>query len=225
MQIDEQLNEVLNNFSQINASIVFKPGNVVSTIKPSKAVMAKAKVTNAFDSTFAVYNLSQLLQLLSLYENPEMDILDTHMLIRQGTEVTRFTFCDPELVATPPDDAGLEKLASIAAEGEIKFTLSNDALTRLRKFAATMGSPEIAVTGDGENIYIEALNTKNSADNTYRAKVGETSDKFRMVFLCENLVFLPRDYEVQIAARGLAYFKTDDVEYWVAAESNSQFGE
>lgn len=219
MKIDEQLTEILNNFSQINPSIVFKPGNVVSTLKPSKSVMARATINSQFEKTFAVYSLSQFLQVLSLFENPEIDVLDNHMRIKQGTEFARYTFCEPSLIATPPDTEVV--LKSI----DIEFDIGNDAFLRIRKFAATMGSPEIAVTGDGESIFIEALNTQNSSDNTYRYRVGETTSKFRMIFLFENLNMLPRDYHVQIWAKGLAYFKAKDVEYWVAVEDNSTFGE
>ena len=215
MQFDEKMNEVLTNFSQINSSIVFKPGNVVSTIKPSKAVFAMATVSNQFDKTFAIYNLNQLLALLSLCESPEIDILDNHMLIRQGSETVRYTFCDPDLVITPPE----KKLTLPSVD--VEFSLPNATLSRVRKFAQTMSSPQIAVTGDGETIYMEALNTDNSADNVYRIKVGKTTNKFRMVFMQENLDFLPRDYNVQISAKGLAYFEASDVEYWVAVEQNT----
>lgn len=214
MQLDEHLNEVLNNFSQINPSIQFKPGNIVSTLKPSGAVLAKATVNEQFTSTFAVYNLAQLLQILSQCENPEITVLDNHMLIKVGDDVTRFNFCDPNLIATPP-----EKELTLPSV-DIEFTLSNEGLSRLKKFAAILGSTEIACEGDGKNIYLVACNVKNSAENTFRTKVGETSKNFRLVFMHENILFLPRDYIVEISKQGLAKFKADDVEYWVAAEEN-----
>lgn len=219
MKIDEQFNEILNNFAQINPSIVFKPGNVVSTLKPTKSVMARATVNSEFDKTFAVYSLNQFLQVISLFEDPEIDILDNHMSIRQGTERAKYIFCDPELIATPPDKA------PILPSDDVVFSLTNDALTRIRKFANTILSPEIAVSGDGENIYMETLDTKNSSANTYRYKVGTTTSNFKLVFLSENLNILARDYAVTISSKGLAHFAAADVEYWIAVEANSTFGD
>lgn len=217
MKIDEQLTEVLNNFAQINPSIVFKPGSEVSTMKPTKSVMGKAKVNNQFDSTFAVYSLSMFLQVISQFESPSITVLDSKMRIKDLEREVDYTFCDPKLIVTAPDK-GI-KLPTV----DVEFNLSNEAFTQLRKFAAILGSPEVAVVGDGESMYITALNTKNSSDNQFRRRIGETKHSFRLVFLVENLTLLPRDYHVRISSKGLSHFEATDVEYWVAVEANSTF--
>jgi hypothetical protein len=217
MKIDEQLNEVLNNFAQINPSIVFKPGTEVSTLKVTKSVMGKAKVKNGFDNTFAVYSLSQFLQVLSQFKNPEITVLDTKMQIQEGDVQVDYTFCDPKLIMTPPEKDII--LPSV----DVEFDLPNDSFEQIRKFAAILDSPEIAVVGDGEGMYVSALNVKNSADNVFRRRIGSTSHVFRLVFLVENLTLLPRDYHVKISAKGISHFSATDVEYWVAIESSSTF--
>lgn len=213
MKLDEQLDEVLNNFAQINPGIQFKPGNVVSTIKPSGAVLAKATVNEQFDSTFTVYDLHQLLAVLSQCENPDVTIMDNHMMIKVGSDMIRFNLCDPDLIATPP-----QKNINFPSI-DVSFTLTNETLARLKKFAAIMGSKQIACEGDGTNVYLVALDIQNSAANTFKTKVGKTDKTFRLVFMYENFVFLPREYEVEMSKAGLAHLKSNDVEYWVAAEN------
>jgi hypothetical protein len=48
-----------------------------------------------------------------------------------------------------------------------------------------------------------------------------------MIFKIDNLKLLPRDYEVRVSAKGLSHFKskTNDIEYWIAAEQSSKYGE
>ena len=221
MKFNEHLSEILNNFAQINPSIEFKAGNVISTLKPSGAILAIAQVDEGFDSSFAVYSLIQLLQILSQYDDPNITILEKKMLIGQGSgnEVATVNFCDPNLIATPPKkDITLPSV-------DVEFELSNDNLVRLKKMAAILGSTEINCEGDGQDILLVACNIKNSAENTFRMKIGTTTHKFRFVFLHENYTFLPRDYSVQISKAGLAHFKATDVEYWVAAEEIGTFFE
>jgi hypothetical protein len=54
--------------------------------------------------------------------------------------------------------------------------------------------------------------------------VGETEDKFKMIFRAENLKMIPGSYKVMISSRGLSKFHNDDIEYYISVESNSTFG-
>ncbi len=55
--------------------------------------------------------------------------------------------------------------------------------------------------------------------------VGDTSNKFMMIFKVENLKILPRDYNVDISAKGISHWKTEDgdIQYWIATETSSKF--
>lgn len=222
LQFNDTLKEILQNFAAINQSIIFKAGDVVSTMSPMKQVIAKAKSPVSFPTTFAVYSLGSFLSTISLFKEPEMNFTDKSVFISglnpEGKrEEIRFNFTEPSLVIAPP-----EKELKMP-EPDVEFNLSNAALTRALKVANVIEAPEMAVAGDGEKIYLQALNMKNSADNNYKVEVGETSKNFRLVFSISNLNILPRDYEVKISAKGLSHFKASDVEYWIAVESTSTF--
>ena len=72
MKLSEHTISVLKNFSMINPSVLFKPGQVIQTVSPQKTVMAKAVVEENFPVEGAVYDLGRFLGVLSclLYTSP-----------------------------------------------------------------------------------------------------------------------------------------------------------
>ena len=51
-QFSDETMSVLKNFSQINPSLLFRPGDMIRTISPQKTVMAAATVSENFDSQY-----------------------------------------------------------------------------------------------------------------------------------------------------------------------------
>ena len=74
MKLDTKTVNVLKNFSTINPSMLFREGNTLKTISPTKTVMAKANIDTPINKKFAIYNLGKLLSTLSFYDNPEIDL-------------------------------------------------------------------------------------------------------------------------------------------------------
>lgn len=217
MKFSPRTIQILRNFSTINQSIIFKPGNQIKTISSSKTIMARATIDTDIDQTFAIWDLSQFLSAISLFDNPELIPHAKHMEISNGSEKLRYQYAEPSLIQAAPEKE------IVLPSAEINFELKNDVLSRVQKALGIIDAPEIAVSGDGVNIYVEALNTKNSSDSTYKVEVGVTDKKFQLIFLAENVKLLPNDYQVSISSKGLGHFKTDDVEYWVAVEQHSTY--
>jgi hypothetical protein len=217
MQFDVKTIQILRNFSTINPSIIFKPGNTLKTISQSKTIMARASIQQQIQSTFAIADLAQFLSAISMFEDPVLEPENGYMSIGKGTEKIKYTFAEPSLIMAPP-----EKEIVLPAP-EVVFQLKNDLLSRLQKAIGIIGAPEIAVTGNGESIFIEAFNSKDSSKSQYKAEIGQTSLKFKFIFLQENIKLLPGDYDVAISKKGLAHFRGDGIEYWVAVEATSTF--
>jgi hypothetical protein len=83
--------------------------------------------------------------------------------------------------------------------------------------------PEIAVTGDGTNIMLQAIDSKNPSGDVYSIIVGKTDKKFRAILRAENIKLLTGDYDVDITSKGIARFTGNDIMYLVAVEANSTF--
>lgn len=217
MKFDNRTLQILKNFSSINPSILFKPGNAISTISPSKTIMARATSSQQINDTFAIYDLSRFLSTLSLFDDPEYDIQEKFLTIKQGKRKINYTFTEPSLIVAAPDkDIKLP-------DPEVAFSVTSDNLQEVMKALSVLSLPEIAVVGDGESICLQALDSKNPSGDVYSVQVGTTDARFKMIIRAENMKLLQGDYEVQVSSKGLSHFRGADVEYFIAVESNSTY--
>lgn len=217
MKLEAKTIQILKNFSSINPSIKFKPGTYLTTCSPRKTVMAKATIKEDIPSKFAIYDISRFLGVLSLFDTPELEIGDRSMEIVSGTQKVNYTFAAENLVVAPEDKA------IKMPDTEINFRLTSDDLSKVLKALGVLQLPEIAVTGNGENIFLEALDHKNPSGDSYKVSLGETDLTFKMIFSVENIKIMPGDYDVAISSKGIAHFVGTDVEYWIATEASSTF--
>ena len=92
MKFSENTISVLKNFSTINPSVMFKSGNTVRTISPQKTVMATATIGETFGRNAGVYDLGRFLATLSLFDEPEVEFLDTKFSIKSGKSSVNYTY-------------------------------------------------------------------------------------------------------------------------------------
>jgi hypothetical protein len=100
--------------------------------------------------------------------------------------------------------------------------ITNKDFQNITKALSVLGLPEIAIVGDGENISLQAIDTKNPAD-TFSITVGQSSNVFRAIFKSENLKIMDGDYTVSISSKGISQFVGTEVSYWIAVEATSTF--
>lgn len=222
MNISKRTLDILENFSTINGSILFKKGSVLSTVSPQKNILASANVDEKFPLDFAVYDLGNLLSLISLYdESPTIDFGEKELTItgyEDNRSNIRFRYTDPSLVEAPPN-----KELKIPSE-DISFTLKSKDLNWVIKTAAILKSPNVIVeTVDGK-VVVSTSDVKDDSVHVNSLTVGDHKDKsatHKIVFKTENIKLLPEDYEVTIASGKMAQFKAkqNSLTYFIAAES------
>lgn len=217
MQLSSETTSVLKNFSSINQSLLVKPGKVIRTISPTKSVMARANVEEEFEKGFAIYDLSQFLGRLSLFNEPELEISDNFMSISEGEEYSEFAFAEASNIVSPP-----EKEITLPSP-EISFQLLEKDFLKISKAMQVSGLPEFAVAGEGGKLMLQAIDSKGTSKDVFTLNVGKTKLKFRMIFRADNMKIIPGDYDVQISSKGLAHFKGEKVEYWIAVEQHSKY--
>lgn len=104
MKLSVETVTVLKNFSSINQSILVKSGSKLRTISVMKNILAECDVKENFPKDFAIYDLNQFLNGLSLHQDPDLDFdNDTYIVIREGKKRVKYFFADPEVIVTPPD--------------------------------------------------------------------------------------------------------------------------
>lgn len=217
MKLDDKTVSVLKNFATINQSILVKPGNVLRTISPSKTVMAKATLTQDFSQQFAIYDVSRFLGVVSQFDSAELTFNDKHVAIGEGQEKCEYTFTDPSMIVAAP-----EREINLS-NAEVNFHLPEAKLTKVTRMLGVLGLPELAVTGKGGKILLQAVDVKGTTADVFSVEVGETSANFRMIFRAENIKVMNGDYDVSISSKGLSHFKGKEVEYWIAVESSSTY--
>ncbi len=87
MKLNQNTQNILKNFSEINTNILIKPGNELATISTMRNIFAKATVSESFESEFGIYDLNEFLAVVSSLNKPELNLQDKFMNI--GLEIKR----------------------------------------------------------------------------------------------------------------------------------------
>jgi len=217
MRLSEQTVSLLKNFASINQNLQFKSGNKLQTISAQKNILVNAEVPESFPSDFAIYDLNKMLGVMSLFQDPELEIGDKQALI--GGKVN-YMFADPSMIVTPPE----RELAF--PKPEVSFTMSNTDFVQTTKAAALLGLPHVCVVGDGSKITLGCTDVNNSSSDDFVTEVGTTDMNFCMVFKIENLKLFAGDYNVEITSKGISKFSHTSInlQYFIATEADSTFG-
>ena len=211
MKLSKETLTILQNFCNINPSIMFIPGNVIKTVTEGDNLFASATVTEEFPVEAPIYDLGRLLGLISLNkENTELHFGKNNLEIVQGRSKISYAYAQPQFVKAPPK--GIPKVKNLLVD----FELKNEEFTTLIKAMNILGFNEIAVIGEDGELSIQTLSSevRNDSSDNYKTVLGECEKDFEIVFNAELFRFLPKDYYVQIDEK-FAHFKSDNVEYWV----------
>ena len=217
MKLSEQTVSLLKNFASINQNLLFKSGNKLQTISAQKNILVNAEIPESFPSDFAIYDLNKMLGVMSLFQDPDLEVGEKTMKI--GGKVD-YMFADPAMIVSPPD----KDLAF--PDPEVSFTLSKGDFSQVTKAAAVLGLPHICVQGKNGKMSIVATDIHNSSSDEFTTELGETSLTFNMVFKIENLKLFSGDYNVEITSKGISKFShtSTNLQYFIATESDSTFG-
>ena len=221
MKLSDNTLTILKNFAGINNSILVKKGNKLRTISVAKNILAEAEITpEEFPRDFAIYDLNQFLNGLSLHQDPEMDFSEeSYLTIREGRRKVKYFYADPAVIISPP-----EKEITLPSE-DVHFQLDSSSLEKLLKAAAVYQLPDFCVVGNAGVIKLVVRDKKNDTSNEYSIKVGETDKEFVFNFKVENIKIIPGAYDVVVSSKLLSKFTNTsfDLKYFIALEPDSTF--
>jgi hypothetical protein len=216
MKIVPFTREVFQSFHSINQSIFVKQGSILETISPTKTIKARAVLETVFPRDFAVYDLNRFISSLDLVgQDADVDFQENALVVSDGKRKTKLFYSDPSLVTKVPEKQ--IQLPSV----DVEATLTSAAIKDVFKALKMLRLSEISIAGDGSSVTINAVDTKSPTSDMHSVQIGETDQVFRAVFKAENVVLMPYTYEVSISKHGLAQFKSDRLEYFIAVESES----
>jgi hypothetical protein len=221
MKLSDNTLTLLKNFAGINQSILVKQGNKLRTISIAKNILAEAEITEDFPREFAVYDLNQFLNGLSLHQDPDLDFTEnSYITIREGKRRVKYFYADPNVIISPP-----EKEIKLPSE-DVCFQLETGSLEKLVKAAGVYQLPDISAIGDAGVIRLVVRDKKNDTSNEYSIVVGETDEQFTFNFKVENISkIVSGAYNVVVSRKLLSQFTNTkhNLSYWIALEPDSTF--
>ena len=220
MKLSNETLTVLKNFAGINQSILVRKGNKLRTMSVMKTVLAEATVNEEFEKEFAIYDLNQFLNGISLHEDPELDFQeDKYVVIREGKRRVKYFFADPQVIVSPP-----EKEISLPSQ-DVCFQLEHSQYDKIKKAAAVYQLEDLSAIGEAGVIRLVVRDKRNATSNEYSIVVGETDKEFTFNFKVENLKIIPASYDVVLSSKLLSKFTNEryNLNYYIPMEPDSTF--
>lgn len=220
MQLSKQTLDLAKNFAAINSNFLIKPGKTQKTMSASKDIMAEVEFSEDLPKEAGIFNLNELLGVVSLFDKPEFDFDDKFVTIKEGRTKIKYVYSDAGLLTVPT------KSITMPAP-EISIELSADQLVKMQKAAAALSVPDVAIVGDGKNITCKVYDVKNPTSNSYDLDLDtSTTSTFEVYFKLDKLAKLyPGSYKVNISSKKISQFVNKDIKLtvYIAVEANSKF--
>lgn len=219
MKLSSDTIKVLQNFSTINQSILFKPGNVQRTISPQKNIFAEATIKEEFPIECGIYELPKFLNTLSLFDDPDLNFQGNYVDITSAkcSNKIRYFYASSTLIVAPP-----EKTLQVDEEVD-SFNLDQDSLTKLSKAALIMAVPDFVIESTGKERTIKTCNNKNKSSNSFTVSQSvKKGNTYSVILNIDNLKIITDDYNViigKIKGTNVVQFVGTSVKYWIGAEA------
>ena len=98
-----------------------------------KNIVAEAMVEETFEQEFGIWDLSQFLGIITLFEQPELEFHDKYMEIsNEAGSSVKYFYCEPKLITSLPPKA-LNMPAAV-----LQFPLTEKKLQELQKASSVL---------------------------------------------------------------------------------------
>ena len=211
--------DVLKNFSTINSSIVFRKGSTVRTISNAENILAKFTGEEVFPTDFAIYDLSQFLSGISLFNDPQLEFTSNDFVsIRGGRTSAKYYFSDPEITLKSAPEKNVNFPGA-----DLQFNLSGEELIQLQKASAVYSLPDLTFQSEEglDTIKLILRDKENDTSNTYDLTVaGSSTGTYSLDVKIENIRLLPGDYTVKVSKHLISEWTNTNVDltYYIALE-------
>jgi len=225
MKISNKTLSLLQSFAQISSNLLVKPGKKVATRNAVNSVQARAVVDETFTQQFAIYDLNQLLSLISASHNPDIEFGVKSLIIRSenGGEVEYF-YADESLVTSPNEvPPQLEDIYSF------KMTASD--IQTIVKTAGIISATTMNIVSEKGKVVLTINDPKNSTSHSYKKSLGDSDKAFNVKMAIDSFKVVADEYNVRVAnaiaktSKVLVFFfesTTSDLTYLIAADSTSK---
>ena len=225
MKLSSESLAVLKNFASINSNIVFRGGSTIKTMSEAKNILASANVIEEFPTDVGIYDLNEFLGVISMFNEPELEFQDSFVQVREDNRSVKYFFSDPSILTSPTKDIQMP-------DPEVQFKLGDSELNTIRKASSTLSVSDLVVEYDGSgDLQATVTDLADSTSNSFSLTLQQVSlsegTPFRFVFSVSNFKILSGNYRVDVSSKLISHLtaESSDVEYWIALEKSSTFGD
>lgn len=206
MKISKSTIAVLRNFSEINQGITIKAGSNLRTIDGLKNTFAKAVIPEVFDRNFSIFDIREMLSLISSPENEIIFDDDFLTIVDEKGRKVKYAYSSPSTVFSPSDND-----MELDPSNRKFFILLKEDIDALYKKAEILKIYNLYISCDGLRLCM-----KKNDGNSFEIplKMECESDKVCLLNL-KNLKLLPLDYDVTVYDDVSVHFKSRNEEFMV----------
>lgn len=228
MKLSEQTLKILKNYATINQSILFKPGNAISTCSNAGNIVAIAEIEEEFNVEFCIYDLVEFLNTLKLFKSPLLDFRDADnnflsICEEENTDFrVKYTFANKEHIKYP-------NRKPVMGNADITFTLDTKTLDSITKASNVMQLPNLMILPGDETgfVKIEVSDVKDRSSNKFSIAIpAEVSEnrKFKLFYKMDSIKMISNEYDVTISGSKLvSVYESDTIEYYIGLHPNSRW--
>jgi hypothetical protein len=222
MKISNKTLSLLQSFAQISSNLLVKPGKKLATRNAVNSIQARAVVDETFPKQFAIYDLNQLLSLISVSQNPDIEFGEKSLTIRSenGGEIEYF-YADESLITTPSDNPP-------PLEDVYSFKVTSNDIQTIIKTASIVSATMLNITSKNGKVVLSINDPKNSTSHSYTKSLGDADISFSVKMSIDSFKVVPDEYTVRIAqttSKVLVFIfesTSSDLTYLIAADSSSK---
>lgn len=210
MKLSKRTLQVLKNFSSINQSVVFHPGNVIKTVVPGNTqdFFGTSPVEEEFAVECAIYDIRRFLSCLELFEDPDITFNATHALITDGKNTIRYQYVDKDII-DHPDYSKTPRVKNRIVE----FTITAEQIKTLIKASTLLSVKDVKITGSTDGtIRVNAADAEIDADSFDMVVATDvdfdTPCSFTSLYSVDKLrLLIEDDYTISIANNVMTEFR------------------
>lgn len=215
MRLSKDTYNILKNFASINSNIMINPGNSLKTVSTGKNIYAEAKIAEDFDVSVPIWDLNKFLGVVSMFNNPDLEFHDTHVVISNGRSSVTYYYSEPTLLTIPNRSINMPVPT-------VEFDLDEKNLNDILKAASILQVNDLRmVAADGKvTISVDDASQSNSNSFTVEIDSDQINEEFDGIINVSEIKFIPGSYTVSLTSSIISKFKhkTLDLSYYIAVK-------
>lgn len=225
MKLSAKTIDILKYYSTLSPSILIREGNVLRTRNQAKTIASKAILSESFPEEFVIYSIPELLKTLNLFNEPDIEFNQSHMVITEGSLKVRYMYSSTELYTNSPED---KDFVPSDVNWSMIVKLDKTELANLQKASNVLNLNTVSFTKDGIVVYSDKNKDSNNFKMGYTVPLeftGDVPDLFEINFPSVNLDVYAGNYELDFFCgrrSGVKLTNTEDaVTVWLASNPSS----